>query len=97
MKRCEMFNFIYESCHGKEGGKEFGLTYKKKDGSIRKAIGKLYSPTVEIKGTGKTRDQKLKENNVFQYFDVNSDAYRSARLENIIDITVENTVYELED
>ena len=97
MKRAELYKFIYESCHGKNGGKTFALTYKKKDGTIRQATGKLYSPDVEVKGTGMTRDQKMERNKVFQYFDLNSNAYRSARLENIIDITVNDKFYLIED
>ena len=97
MKREEMYKFMYESCHGKEGGTEFGFTYKKKDGTVRVAKGKLYSPEVVVKGTGMNRDQKMEKNKVFQYFDLNSNAYRSAKLENILDITVNGEKYLIED
>jgi hypothetical protein len=43
------------------------------------------------------RQEKMDKLQVFQYFDVNSNAYRSARLENIKEVIVEEKVIKLED
>lgn len=95
MKRSEFFQYIMTL--GKED--VFGMTYKKKNGETRVATCKLRDAIADVgvKGTGMTRAEKMDKLQVFQYFDVNSNAYRSARLENIIDITVNDTLINVED
>lgn len=95
MKRSEFFanimNLDKEKC--------FGMTYKKKNGETRVAVCKLRDIFADsnVKGTGLNRKEKMDRLNVFQYFDVNSNAYRSARLENIIDVTIDGTTIKIED
>ena len=43
------------------------------------------------------RQEKMDRLKVFQYFDINSNAYRSARLENIQSITIKGKLYNVED
>lgn len=59
-----------------EGNVRFG--YLKKDGSLRKAVGTLYNIGTLIKGTGTSAA------NVFNYFDVDKQGFRSFRIENLI-------------
>ena len=51
----------------------------------------------EVKGTGMNRQEKMDNLKVFQYFDINSNAYRSARLENIQSITIKGVLYNVEN
>ena len=96
MKRVDFYKIVTESCKGE---KVFEMTYKKINGENRKAICKLHDATIDatLKGTGKHRDDKMKNNGVFQYFDINSKAYRSARLENILDVTINGKYEKVED
>ena len=95
MKRQDFAEFM----SGFDKDKTFGMTYKKKNGDIRIATCRLRDEVADsnVKGTGMNRKEKMEKLQVFQYFDVNSNAYRSARLENIIDITVDDAKFALED
>lgn len=96
MKRSEFFKYITENI-GKD--ETFNMVYIKKNGERREAVCKLYDEEVDktLKGTGMNRQEKMDKLQVFQYFDVNSNAYRSARLENIKEVIVEEKVIKLED
>jgi hypothetical protein len=95
MKRSEFFERIMAL--PKE--EVFGMTYKKKNGETRVATCKLRDAIadVSVKGTGMNREEKMNRLQVFQYFDVNSNAYRSAKLENIIDVTINGELDKIED
>lgn len=95
MKRSKFFNYILSI--GKET--PFEMTYLKKNGETRNAKCKLRDKEADlgVKGTGMTRQEKMDKLQVFQYFDLGSNAYRSARLENIKEIIVEGKSYKLED
>lgn len=95
MKRSEFFNYIMSI--GKD--QIFEMTYLKKNGELRNATCKLHDKVADegVKGTGMNRQEKMTKLQVFQYFDVNSNAYRSARLENIKEVIVEEKVIKLED
>lgn len=56
------------------------ITYEKVDGSVRKAKATLQNVASMIKGTGK-ENQSL-----FNYFDVDANAFRSFKIENLISI-----------
>ena len=96
MKRSEFFDFI----NNRQDRDDliFEMTYKKKNGEVRHATCKMNdggkSPA---KGTGMGRVEKMDKLQVFQYYDINSDGYRSARLENIIDFTINGEITKLED
>ena len=96
LKRNDFYEFVGMNCKGE---KTFELTYKKVNGEIRKAVGKLHDEEADklVKGTGYSRKHKMDLWKVFQYFDVNSHAFRSAKLENIIDVKVDDVLYTLED
>lgn len=96
MKRSEFYHHITSVLKSNE---TFGMTYKKKNGEIRVATCKLRDEKADegVKGTGMNRQEKMDKLQVFQYFDINSNAYRSARLENIIDFTINEEVTKLED
>jgi len=96
LKRSDFYKSIISLC---KHNKRFSIKYKKVNGEIRIAEGKLYDKDAikEVKGTGFNRDQKMKEWNVFQYFDINSHAWRSAKLENIIHIEIGNKRYILKE
>lgn len=95
MKRNEFYNYIT----GLDKNSEFGMTYKKKNGEIRNAVCRLSDAEADknVKGTGMNRQEKMDKLQVFQYFDVNSNAYRSARLENIMELIINEEVIKLED
>lgn len=95
MKRSEFFERIMAI--PKE--EVFGMTYKKKNGETRVATCKLRDAIADVgvKGTGMNREEKMNRLQVFQYFDVNSNAYRSAKLENIIDVTINGELDKIED
>lgn len=96
MKRSEFFDFI----NGRHDRDDliFEMTYKKKNGEIRHATCKMNDGgKAPAKGTGMGRVEKMDKLQVFQYYDINSDGYRSARLENIIDFTINGEVTKLED
>lgn len=96
LKRNEFYTFIVANCKGE---KPFELVYKKINGELRNAVGKLHDQLIDssVKGVGFNRDKKMELWKVFQYFDINSKAYRSAKLENIISVKVDNVLYMLED
>lgn len=95
MKRSEFFKYIMSI--GKD--QIFKMTYLKKNGELRNATCKLHDKGADegVKGTGMNRQEKMDKLQVFQYFDLNSNAYRSARLENIKEVIVEEKVIKLED
>lgn len=96
LKRADFFEFVGKNCKNE---KTFELTYTKLNGELRKAVGKLHDEVADqlVKGTGFNRQKKMDLWKVFQYFDVNSKAYRSARLKNIIDVKIDDVLYTLED
>lgn len=88
MNRADFYQIVTESCTNE---KQFEMTYTKKNGELRKALCKLNDKQFDnehIKGTGVHRETKFKNRNVFQYFDVNSNNYRTALIDNIIDVTI---------
>ncbi len=96
MKRQDFYRIITESCKGE---KPFEMIYKKKNGEIRKAKCKLHDAVADlgVKGTGMNRETKMKEKNVFQYYDIKSEAYRSAKLENILSVKIGEDFEEVVD
>lgn len=96
MKRSEFFKYIAENV-GKD--ETFNMVYLKKNGERREAVCQLHNEEVDktLKGTGMSRHEKMDRLQVFQYFDLNSNAYRSARLENIQNVTIKGEVINLED
>jgi len=96
MKRSDFYRIVTESCRGE---KVFEMTYKKVNGDTRKAVCKLHDAVADlgVKGTGLHRHDKMEKNNVFQYFDVNSNAYRSAKIENIMDVTIDGVLHKIEN
>lgn len=96
LKRSDFYEFVGTNCKNE---KVFDLTYKKMNGELRKAVCKLHDEEADkaVKGTGINRKRKMDLWKVFQYFDVNSNAFRSAKLENIIDVKVDDVLYTLED
>lgn len=96
MKRADFYKIVTESCKHE---KTFEMVYKKVNGEVRRAVCKLHDAEIDktLKGGGKNRDQKMKDNKVFQYFDVNSNAYRSAKLENILEVKIGNEFEKVED
>lgn len=95
MKRSEFFNYI----NSLNKDQIFKMTYLKKNGEVRNATCKLNDKIADegVKGTGMNRQEKMNRLQVFQYFDVNSNAYRSARLENIQSVIVEDNFISIED
>lgn len=57
------------------------FTYKKVDGSTRKAIGSLKEIGGKIKGTGKSNV------NTFNYYDMEANGFRSFRIENLVSVS----------
>ena len=96
LKRSNFYEFVGTNCKGE---KVFDLTYKKMNGELRKAVCKLHDEEADktVKGTGINRKRKMDLWKVFQYFDVNSNAFRSAKLENISDLKIDDVLYTLED
>ena len=96
MKRSEFFEYVVKNIEKEE---PFNMVYIKKNGDRREAACKLRDMEADkgVKGTGMTRQEKMDKLQVFQYFDLNSNAYRSARLENIQSITVKDKLINLED
>lgn len=95
MKRNEFFDYV----NNLNEDQIFGMTYKKKNGETRVAKCRIHPKNLSeiVKGTGMNRHEKMDKLQLFQYFDINSNAYRSARLENIIDLTINEEVIKLED
>lgn len=96
MKRSEFFDYVMKNLDKNE---PFNMVYLKKNGERREALGKLRDMEADmgVKGTGMNRQEKMNRLKVFQYFDINSNAYRSARLENIQSITIKGELYNVED
>ena len=96
MKRSEFFDYVMKNLDKDE---PFNMIYLKKNGERREALGKLRDMEADmgVKGTGMNRQEKMDRLKVFQYFDINSNAYRSARLENIQSITIKGVLYNVED
>ena len=96
MKRSEFFDYVMKNLDKDE---LFNMVYLKKNGERREALGKLRDMEADmgVKGTGMNRQEKMDRLKVFQYFDINSNAYRSARLENIQSITIKGVLYNVED
>ena len=96
MKRSEFFDYVMKNLDKNE---PFNMVYLKKNGERREALGKLGDMEADmgVKGTGMNRQEKMDRLKVFQYFDINSNAYRSARLENIQSITIKGVLYNVED
>ena len=96
MKRSEFFDYVMKNLDKDE---PFNMVYLKKNGERREALGKLRDMEADmgVKGTGMNRQEKMDRLKVFQYFDINSNAYRSARLENIQSITIKGELYNVED
>ena len=96
MKRSEFFDYVMKNLDKDE---PFNMVYLKKNGERREALGKLRDIEADmgVKGTGMNRQEKMDRLKVFQYFDINSNAYRSARLENIQSITIKGVLYNVED
>ena len=96
MKRSEFFDYVMKNLDKNE---PFNMVYLKKNGERREALGKLRDMEADmgVKGTGMNRQEKMDRLKVFQYFDINSNAYRSARLENIQSITIKGKLYNVED
>ena len=96
MKRSEFFDYVMKNLDKDE---PFNMVYLKKNGERREALGKIRDIEADmgVKGTGMNRQEKMDRLKVFQYFDINSNAYRSARLENIQSITIKGEVYNVED
>ena len=96
MKRSEFFDYVMKNLDKDE---PFNIVYLKKNGERREALGKIRDIEADmgVKGTGMKRQEKMDRIKVFQYFDINSNAYRSARLENIQSITIKGELYNVED
>ena len=96
MKRSEFFDYVMKNLDKDE---PFNMVYLKKNGGRREALGKIRDIEADkgVKGTGMNRQEKMDRLKVFQYFDINSNAYRSARLENIQSITIKGELYNVED
>ena len=96
MKRSEFFDYVMKNLDKDE---LFNMVYLKKNGERREALGKIRDIEADmgVKGTGMNRQEKMDRLKVFQYFDINSNAYRSARLENIQSITIKGVLYNVED
>ena len=96
MKRSEFFDYVMKNLDKDE---PFNMVYLKKNGERREALGKIRDMEADmgVKGTGMNRQEKMDRLKVFQYFDINSNAYRSARLENIQSITIKGKLYNVED
>ena len=96
MKRSEFFDYVMKNLDKNE---PFNMVYLKKNGERREALGKIRDIEADmgVKGTGMNRQEKMDRLKVFQYFDINSNAYRSARLENIQSITIKGVLYNVED
>ena len=96
MKRSEFFDYVMKNLDKDE---PFNMVYLKKNGERREALGKIRDMEADmgVKGTGMNRQEKMNRLKVFQYFDINSNAYRSARLENIQSITIKGELYNVED
>ena len=96
MKRSEFFDYVMKNLDKNE---PFNMVYLKKNGERREALGKLRDIEADmgVKGTGMNRQEKMDRLKVFQYFDINSNAYRSARLENIQSITIKGVLYNVEN
>ena len=96
MKRSEFFDYMMKNLDKDE---PFNIVYLKKNGERREALGKIRDIEADmgVKGTGMNRQEKMDRIKVFQYFDINSNAYRSARLENIQSITIKGVLYNVED
>ena len=96
MKRSEFFDYVMKNLDKDE---PFNMVYLKKNGERREALGKIRDIEADmvVKGTGMNRQEKMDRLKVFQYFDINSNAYRSARLENIQSITIKGKLYNVED
>ena len=96
MKRSEFFDYVMKNLDKDE---PFNMVYLKKNGERREALGKIRDMEADmgVKGTGMNRQEKMDRLKVFQYFDINSNAYRSARLENIQSITIKGVLYNVED
>ena len=96
MKRSEFFDYVMKNLDKDE---PFNIVYLKKNGERREALGKIRDIEADmgVKGTGMNRQEKMDRIKVFQYFDINSNAYLSARLENIQSITIKGELYNVED
>ena len=96
MKRSEFFDYVMKNLDKDE---PFNMVYLKKNGERREALGKIRDIEADmgVKGTGMNRQEKMDRLKVFQYFYINSNAYRSARLENIQSITIKGKLYNVED
>ena len=96
MKRSEFFDYVMKNLDKDE---PFNMVYLKKNGERREALGKIRDMEADmgVKGTGMNRQEKMDRLKVFQYFDINSNAYRSARLENIQSITIKGVLYNVEN
>lgn len=96
MKRSEFFDYVMKNLDKDE---PFNMVYLKKNGERREALGKIRDIEADmgVKGIGMNRQEKMDRLKVFQYFDINSNAYRSARLENIQSITIKGELYNIED
>lgn len=96
MKRSEFFDYVMKNLDKDE---PFNMVYLKKNGERREVLGKIrdIEADIGVKGTGMNRQEKMDRLKVFQYFDINSNAYRSARLENIQSITIKGELYNVED
>ena len=96
MKRSEFFDYVMKNLDKDE---PFNIVYLKKNGERREVLGKIRDIEADmgVKGTGMNRQEKMDRLKVFQYFDINSNAYRSARLENIQSITIKGELYNVED
>ena len=96
MKRSEFFDYVMKNLDKDE---PFNMVYLKKNGERREALGKIRDIEADmgVKGTGMNRQEKMDRLKVFQYFDINSNAYRSARLENIQSITIKGELYNVDD
>lgn len=58
------------------------FVYRKVNGQERKACGTLYGVAHTIKGTSKLKDN----NTILRYFDVDCNAWRSFRIENLVEV-----------
>ena len=96
MKRSEFFDYVMKNLDKDE---PFNMVYLKKNGERREVLGKIRDIEADmgVKGTGMNRQEKMDRLKVFQYFDINSNAYRSARLENIQSITIKGVLYNVEE
>lgn len=96
MKRSEFFDYVMKNLDKDE---PFNMIYLKKNGERREALGKIRDIEADkgVKGTVMNRQEKMDRLKVFQYFDINSNAYRSARLENIQSITIKVELYNVDD